>query len=412
MKIMMLVSSYPPIIESAARLYSELAESLYNMGHNVTVVTEYPADDRPIDTSHKYYGNNAKYLLLNGVNVLRISPLFILYKINFVKALRFVMSCILFSLRGIFSKSQDVILVYSPPLFMGISGYLISKIKRAALVFNLQDIHPKVLFNSGAIKNTFLRFIFQKMENFCYMVSDSFIVYSEGNKQYLLDKGIDKEVFIIPNWVDTTILDSSEEEVNVGDDTIYDNKFIISYAGIIQEAQGLEIIVDAAIKLKKFNNILFIIAGEGAAKKDLQCLVDKRKITNVLFYPVMPRKQYIKFLNNSDICLISLSKDIPLETVPGKLADLMACGKPVLAVVNHKGDAAGIIRQSGCGICVEPGDAESFTDAVLKMYRYKEMLEKMGESGRLFAEKNFSRDVCTKLFEKVLTSEMKYKHDN
>ena len=89
---------------------------------------------------------------------------------------------------------------------MGIAGYILSKAKKSRFVFNMQDIHPKVLFDSGAVRNQLIKRILSRIEDICYRKAYSFIVYSSGNRGYLLKRGVDREVFIIPNWVDTTAI--------------------------------------------------------------------------------------------------------------------------------------------------------------------------------------------------------------
>ncbi len=402
MNVMILVASYPPILDSAARLYSELSESLINMGHSVSVVTELPDNDDPIDKGHDFYGNMSSKIVLNGVSVHRVSPLFFMPKIPGGKPLRFFLSCLLFTCRGLCSKQPDVILVYSPPLYMGISGYIISKFKKARFVFNMQDIHPKVLFDSGVIKNKLIKRILSGMEEICYRKACSFIVYSSGNRDYLLAKGVNKEVFIIPNWVDTTAMGSADSMNSIRNEKLIGDKFVVSYAGTMQQAQGLEVVIETAEVLKEYKDIIFLLAGEGSSKPALQSLIDERKVSNVLLRPVMPKDRYIQFLYASDACLVTLSSDIPLQTVPGKIADIMACGRPIIAVVNQQGDAASIIKRAGCGFCVNPGDVEAFSRAVLRLHEDEGLRKEMGEKARLFAGQNFSRTVCTKRYEEVL----------
>lgn len=400
MNIMILVASYPPTINSAARLYSELSESLSEMGHSVTVISLHPGEDCAVDKDHEYYGHSR--IVMNGLNILKVSPLSYLSNIPGGKPLRFILSCLLFGFRGLYSKRPDVILVFSPPIYMGISGYIISKLKKTRFVFNMQDIHPKVLFASGVVKNKLFMRILSWMEEVCYRKAYSFIVYSSGNKAYLLQKGVDRDVFIIPNWVDTTTMGSTDRiksfrsEINIGD------KFVVSYAGSMQQAQGLEVVVASAEICKEFRDIIFILAGEGSSKSAMQSLINERKVSNVLLRPVMPKDRYVQFLNSSDVCLVTLSSDTPLQTVPGKLADIMACGRPVIAAVNLQGDAASIIKQAGCGICVDPGDVEAFSQAVLRLHKDEGLRKEMGEKARLFAEQKLSRAVCTKQFEEVL----------
>jgi colanic acid biosynthesis glycosyl transferase WcaI len=403
MNILILVASYPPTVDSAAQLYSDLSESLREMGHRVTVISQHPSEDSLVDKDHEYYCTKSSRKYLKGVNVLRVSPLSFLSKIPGGKPLRFLLSCFLFAISGIFAKRPDVILVYSPPLFMGIDGYILSKAKKVPFVLNMQDIHPKVLFDSGVIKTKFIKRILLGMEEICYRNAYSFIVYSSGNRDYLLQRDVDGGVFIIPNWFDTVARVSSDRVTSFRNEELMEGKFVVTYAGSIQQAQGLEVVVETAAVLKEYNDIIFILAGEGSSKADLQSLISKRKVSNVLLRPVMPKDCYIEFLCASDICLIVLSSDIPLQTIPGKLAAIMACGRPVIAVVNQQGDAASMIEQVKCGLCVNPGDVEAFSHAVLRLRRDEGLRERMGRKAKLFAEQNLSRAVCTKQYEEVLS---------
>jgi glycosyltransferase involved in cell wall biosynthesis len=355
-----------------------------------------------VDSEHEYFDVHRSRTFLKGVHVLRVSPLSLLPRIPGGKPFRFFLSCILFALKGLFIKKIDVILVYSPPIFMGISGYIISRIRKAPFVFNMQDIHPKVLFDSGVIKSRSLRWILSKMERISYEKASMFLVYSSGNKDYLLQRGVEREISIIPNWADIVPLSSTDAVKTFRNEELIGDRFLVSYAGTIQQAQGLEVVLETAVALKEHDNILFILAGEGSSKSDLQNVIGARDITNVLLRPVMTKDRYIRFLCASDICLIALSSDTPLQTVPGKLADVMACGRPIIAVVNQRGDAASIIRESGCGFCVDQGDTAAFSQSVLRLLRDDALRREMGENARLFAERHFSRSICTKRIEEVL----------
>jgi glycosyltransferase involved in cell wall biosynthesis len=407
MNILILVESYPPIINSAARLYHELAESLRDLGHDITVITKHPGDDDIADEGHDYFRKKSSRKIYPGVNVLRISPLSFLSKIPCGKPFRYFLSCFLYIFRGFFTLSTDVILVYSPPLYMGISGYILSKVKGTRFVFNLQDIHPKVLFDSGIVKSRIIKSILSRMEETCYRKAYSFIVYSAGNKEYLLKRGVVKGVFIIPNWGDSTALVSSHRMNSIRDEKLIGDKFVVSYAGSMQQAQGLEVVVETAEALKDYNDIIFLLAGEGSSKPVLKSLLIKRKASNVLLRSVMPQDRYIQFLRESDVCLVTLSSDIPIHTVPGKIADIMSCGKPVLFVGNQQGDAAGIIREAECGFCVDPGDIEALKRAVLRLYCEEGLRKEMGEKAKRFAEQFFSRKVCTKQYEEALMSALR-----
>ena len=411
MHIMMMSSSYPPIIDSCARLYSELSESLRERGHRVTVISEHPAKTSSVDKNHEYFSSRNSGTALRGEVVLRVSPLAFMAKIPGCKPLRFFLSCFLFALRGIFADRPDVILVYSPPLFMGISGYIISKVRRARFVLNVQDIHPKVLIDSGIITNPLFKSILFRIEEVCYKKAHSLIVYSDGNRDYVVQKGAKGHVYIIPNWADNHAAVSYNKAHSLRNEDLIGNRFVVSYAGSMQQAQGLDVVVETAEVLKENKNIVFLLAGEGTSKPVLEDLINEKHLNNVQLRPVMSSERYKQFLNESDVCLVTLSLDIPPQTVPGKLADIMGCGKPLILAANLQGDAAQLIHKARCGFCVDPQDAGSFSRAVLNLYGDEKLRSEMGENGRLFAEQHFSRAVCTKQYEEVLFSAIIQNHD-
>jgi len=403
MNILILISSFPPDINSAADLYYELSEDLKNSNHKIDVITGFPDKiyGASISQKHKY-----KIFLqekINGIDVLRISTLSWLSKVPMGKALRYLLMCLLFVIRGINFKKPDVVLVYSPPLNVGFAGYLIAKIKKTPFVFNMQDIHPKGLIDLKFIKNKFIINLLFNMEHIIYKNAKNIIVYSNGNSEYLIDKGVAKnKISVIPNWVDTKLVSPSEKMNDIRKIHMLGNKFVVTYAGTIGKAQNLEAVIESAEMLKEQKDIIFLLVGAGDTKSLLQQKVIENNVSNVMFLPLQPKEQYINILRASDVCLLPLSKDTPTQTVPGKLPQLMACGRPIIACVSSNGDAKKIIENVECGYCVEPGDSNGLSLSILKFYSDRSLGKKMGENGRVEAVKEYSRSVCTKKYEEVL----------
>ena len=404
MKIMVLVGSYPPIINSAARLYSELSLDLQKKGHDVTVITLQP-DKLSVAIDKSNGESKTDDEAFNKIKIIRTTSLLFLTKIRGGKVFRYLLVFIPIVVRGVFLSRPDVILAYTPSLFMGLAARLLAKIKRSRYVLNIQDIHPKVLIDMGYVKNNTAIRLLQKVEVFIYKKADSFIVYSEGNKEYLIQKSIDaQKVFVIPNWFNTNLLAFSVGENDFRKRNKITDKFIIVYAGTVTQDQGLTVVVEAADKLKLNEDILFLIVGEGNAMPLLQKAMTEKKLRNVMFLPAQNYERYVNILSSSDICLISLNKAIPKETVPGKLAEIMACGRPVIASVSCDGDAAKIIKKAGCGFCIEPLDAVGLSREILNIYKDKCLREALSNNARKFAENNFSRSSCTRKYEDVLRS--------
>jgi len=106
-------------------------------------------------------------------------------------------------------------------------------------------------------------------------------------------------------------------------------------------------------------------------------------------------------LDASEICLVTLDKNVLTPAVPAKLVSIMASGHPVVASMNLRGDAPQIIKNAKCGYCVEAGDIDGFTKAILKLYNDPELRNKFGMNGRKYVEKYFSREICVEKYEKL-----------
>lgn len=404
MKILILVASYPPILDSAARLYSELAESLSSIGHDVTVVTQYPSSTSPVDWEHPLFHKHDAGTLTSRVKVLRVSPLDFLARIPGGKATRFLLSPLLFAMVGTFTRQPDIILIYSPPLFMGISAHIIGTLQGVPYVMNMQDIHPKLIFDSGAVKNRLLKQVLLKMESVCYKTAAAFIVYSPGNKRYLEGRQPTKRIAMIPNWIDLGNPPLAEAGESLRKEYGIEGRFVLTYGGSMGGIQGLEMVIEAADALRDRPEIAFVLAGDGEMRTTLEGMVARLGLTNVLLLPPLKAALYNQLLAASDVGLVTLSEDVPSETVPGKMADIMAKGIPILAAVKGFGDAAALIKEAACGLSVEPRDAGAFRQAVSDLYEKAELRAELGRNGRAFAEEHFSRTACAREYGAVLES--------
>jgi glycosyltransferase involved in cell wall biosynthesis len=148
MNILILTEAFPPEIRSASHLLYELADSLVEKGFQVTVITRFPKNY--LDKIDKKY--RAKLFFrekMGGINVIRLYSFSFLRHISIIRGLsQFILSGLLV-VGGIVSGKQDIILAYSPPLPLGISAYLLGKIKKTPFIFNTQDIFPQSVIDLG-----------------------------------------------------------------------------------------------------------------------------------------------------------------------------------------------------------------------------------------------------------------------
>ena len=405
---MLLVMYFPPEVGSAAHLFYEFARGLMERGHRVTVVTTFPREynlaTEVASLPSKYRQRFFLREKFNGIDVLRLrSP-----APKYSPTLRgmehfFVPLLILFG--GLFAKS-DVIVVYTPPLPIVFAGWLLSKIKRIPLIITIQDLYPQAVIDLGFLKNPILIKIFRLLEKLIYVLSDKVIVYSESNKRYIATKTNENKIAIIPNWYDRTIK-VTEKHNEIRKKLNLEDKFVVSYAGIMSYSQDLETIVNTAAILRNENNIVFLLVGDGPQKKVIEQKVDSLKLENVILLPFQPRETYSAIVAASDVCLVTLDKNkVTYPAVPRKLNDIMAAGRAVIANVPRAGDVPKIIQEAKCGYCVKPKNPKNFAETIWELYKNPDLVKKLGKNGAKYAKNNFAIEVCCSKYETLFKSLM------
>lgn len=404
MRVLLLTPAFPPEITGSGNLYYELAQSLVASRHTVTVITALPRQrlgDQVLDDRYR------RQLLLreelSGIRVVRVATLPLPLTMPLTKGLDHFSIASSYLAAGLVAGRQDIILVYSPPLPFGLTGFILSRLQRIPFVFNVQDIFPQYAIDTGLLRNPTLIRIFRALEKFLYRRGTCITVHSERNREYLVSKGVPADkVVSIPNWADTDFYRPGPRQNGFRAEHGLQDEFVVSYAGTMGWAQGLDVVLQAAQQLRIEGQIRFLLVGDGPRKRDLQAYVAQRGLDNVTFLPLQPRDRYLSLIQASDVCLISLNQRLSTPVVPGKLFDIMACGRSVVGNVPLGGDAPAIVAAARCGICVEPDRPDQLAHAILRLYHDPSLAEEMGTNGRRYAETHFSRSVCTGAYETLL----------
>lgn len=301
--------------------------------------------------------------------------------------------------KRIFSDKQLIIIASSPQLPAAFIAFLISKIFRKKLIFEVRDLWPQVLIDQGGFsEKNWQVMIFRLMEKFLYTCSYKIVVLSKGAIKYVKKRGA-KSVEFIPNGPDTEIFNI--ENLNSNKKYKKSNKyFTILYAGAHGEANDLENILEAA---KYLNNerILFIFLGDGICKKDL--IKKANGMSNIIFEEPIPKKEMPYKIASCDALIISL-KDIPLYRYgvsPNKLYDAYALGKPVISTI--EGEVNDEINHYNLGVTAKPGDPLMLSKQIKKLYFMDVNKRKeMGQNGLILCKKIYSRAKTNKLYFKII----------
>lgn len=324
------------------------------------------------------------------------------YNVNFLGRLwayfSFVFSSTyagLFKTKGKF----DVILVTSPPLFVGITAYVLSIFKRIPFVFEVRDLWPESAIDTGVLQNKFIIKLAYWFEAFMYRKAKLVNVLTPAFRDKLVnEKGVPSEkVIFIPNAADFSISDKILES-NFNRDAFrkehgLEGKTVITYVGAHGVANHLIQVVDTAEILKDDPKVLFQLIGSGMQKDMLKEEVKKRGLRNVKFVDPVPKTEVFKYILASEFGTSVLKKVDTFKTIySNKTFDYMACKRPILMVID--GVSRKLVEDAKAGVYVEPENPADFSQKI-KDYAKKsdEEMKAEGESGYKFAKAHFDRDV-------------------
>ena len=410
MRILLIHQYFLEKDEGGGSRFNEICRLWSEQGNQITVLSgmvHYNTGKKPKKYKGKFIFKDMKFY--ENVDVIRchVSES---YNVNFIGRLwayfSFVFSCFyagLFKTKGKF----DVILVTSPPLFVGISGYLLSIIKRIPFVFEIRDLWPETAIDTGVLKNKLFINLAFWFERFIYSRALLINVLTPAFRDKLiLDKKVPKEkVIFIPNAADFSLAkkiqnDSSFDALNFKKKLGFENKFVITYVGAHGVANHLIQLIEAAEKLKN-TNIVFQLIGSGMRKKYLESEVLNRNLNNVIFRDPVPKSEVFKYILASDVGTSVLKNIETFKTIySNKTFDYMSCKKPILLVID--GVSRDLIYNAKCGIYAEPENSNQIAEKAIEFSNLKnDTLKRMGVDGYDYATKNFDR---VKLSEKYISN--------
>lgn len=403
MKILFLAQRYAPEEISASILISELAVDLAKRGHQVTMVTEVP--NYPHGKVFPGYHNKLyQEETLEGVRVIRtwsaISP----KKAFWPRILNYGAYSATSFYGGLLAGRHDVVVSYSPPLPLGISAYLLSRIWRVPWVLQIEDLYPDAAVAAGVLKNQRVIAFFSAVERLIYRKAQHISLISESFRKNLLGKRVPLEkMTLIPVWADPDVVRPMPKENAFRKQHGLEDKFVVMYAGNMGFTSCLEDALAAAELLRDDPNTAFVLIGEGVRKEAFEEMAREKGLANVTFLPYQPRELFPEMLAAADAHLVTLNAGSSHSSLPSKVFNAMASARPILAVANAESDLAHVVRSAHCGSIIPPEAPQQLAGAVREMRQYSpDRLEQMGQNGRKELEANFSRARCVDKYEQML----------
>ncbi len=391
MHILIIHQAFASFDEPGGTRHYEFAHLLAARGHQVTVIaspvsyiTGAPLHLPPF--SLKMGGEQEGG---EGIHIIRASAYSAHHKSFFHRIIAFFSFMLSSFWIGLGVKNVDLVWGTSPPIFQGVTAWLLARLKRVPFLFEVRDLWPKFAVAVGVLKNPSVIRLSEWLEGFLYRHADQVMVNSPGFIEHVKERGA-RSVELIPNGADPAMFDPADNGADFRKANNLTNKFVALYAGAHGMSNDLDVVLDTAKLLLNEKKIRIVLLGDGKEKPALQARAKELGLSNAIFLPSVPKNEMPSALAGADACIAILK---PLEeyktTYPNKVFDYMAAGRPVVLAID------GVIRQvveaAGCGIFAQPGNAQAVADAIRKLAEDSKKSHAMGLKGRKYLEENFSR---------------------
>ena len=401
MKLAILTQYYPPEIGAPQRRLSSLVQHALRAGHEVQVLTAMP--NYPLGRVHPGYEGVFRRETLDGAAVLR-TFIYPTQHTDFPRRLANYFSFVLSSaaIGTVELEPPDYLMVESPPLFLGLSGIWLSRLKRARLIFNVSDLWPETAVRLGVVRaGSAVHRVSEWLEGLCYRkawlvtgqsreIVSSIATRFPSSRTYRLSNGVECDSF-------GERFATPEARAALGG-----GECIALYAGLHGIAQGLPQLLDAADAMRDERGPDFVLLGEGPVKADLVRSARERELERVRFLDARPAAELPPLLASADILIVPLGVGIP-GAVPSKLYEAMASGKPVVMVAT--GEPASIVAEHRAGLVVAPNDIRGLVQALRMLRDDPALRAELGANGRCAAERYYDRAAIAGEFLAMLAAE-------
>jgi len=402
LRLIVLCPHFAPDIAPTGVVMTRIVDELARRGHELHVITALPwYREHRVEPGYETRWWSEERTTWGTIT--RVNPFPGKSKSNiFRRAIGFVLFSVLVGIRGLRAGGKgpvDGVLAMSPPLTLGVTGWLVRVVRGGRLVFNIQDVFPDAAIETGAISNPAIVALARWLEKFSYRRSDFVVLLSEDladNVRAKLGRRDRHRVQVIPNFVDTqAITPSSRNNVYRSELGISDEP-VVMYAGNVGYSQSLDLMIDAA---KAMPEVIFVVNGDGSARPSLEQRA--QGLGNVRFVDYQPIERLNEVLAAADVHVVPLRKGLAKVSVPSKSYSVMAAGRALLAAIDPGTEIPRLLSASGGGVAVAPDDPAAFIGALREMLADRDRLAAMGRGGREWVERHVSPSGVANAYESL-----------
>lgn len=389
MRVLFLTQYFPPEVGAPQTRLLAVATELQRLGHEVEIITampSYPGD-------HIFDGYRGRWCVREEIGGVAVTRTWVVAAQG--RGLRRAVSYLSFTATStvglVRARRPDWLFIESPPLFLAVPGLLYARFRRTRTVLNVADLWPDAAFDVGAISEAgmFARAA-RWLERWAYRRSTLVTAVTQGIHDALLQRGVPPErIRFLPNGVDLELFRPDRGDPQVLESLGLPPAKLFVYTGNIGLSQGLASVIEAmGIVAEADPEVVLALLGDGSQRPELEQMVEKHRLSNVLFLDPVPLETIADILPMCTGAVVSLA-DLPTNAGarPSKMFPAMGAGCPIVFAGLTEG--ASIVKDHDAGLTTPNGDPRAIADAILRLVAHPQEGARMGANGRALVESSF-----------------------
>jgi glycosyltransferase involved in cell wall biosynthesis len=307
--MLFLTDNFPPEVNAPASRTFEHCRHWVQQGHQVTVITCAP--NFPRGRVFPGYRNRLRTAeTIEGIKVVRVWS-YISANAGFIRrVLDYLSFMVTATIASLAVRRVNVIVATSPQFFTACAGWAVGALKRVPFVFELRDIWPESIKAVGAMGDSRMFRLLQRIEMFLYRRAARIVAVTHSFRRTLIGRGIDgAKIEVVTNGVDLMRYSPRPKDAQLAGSLGLADCFVAGYIGTHGMAHGLDTLLEAAARLQQQPDaarIRLLLLGDGAQKPQLQERARQLGLRNVIFADTVAKEEVVRWWSLLDVAIIHL----------------------------------------------------------------------------------------------------------
>ncbi|HEV2722478.1 MAG TPA: glycosyltransferase family 4 protein [Thermoanaerobaculia bacterium] len=387
---------FPPEPVVSSRTSFDVARTLAAHGHEVNVLAPFP--NRPAGALYPGFRRSLfrREASPDGFRIVRCGSVLSRRSSLSSRLAENVSFGVTSSLALLAAPRPAVVYVNTWPVFAAAMVLVVARLRRVPVVFSVQDMYPESLLSQRRRGSRWVAAAVRAIDGAVTRAAAALIVISaEFAERYRRTRRVDpSRIHVVPNWLSA---EGTEEQPEAAAAVrrrhgIPAGAFLVTYAGNVGVAAGVETVVEA-FRMIDDANVHLLIVGDGASVEQCQRLAGDVAPDRIHFQRVW--NGLLDVQHAADALVLPTRGRQSMASMPSKLISYFFSARPVIAGALDGSETVEVIAAAGAGVVVPPDDAGAFAAAIRDISAVApEERMRMGRAGRTWALANVTAEVC------------------